>query len=194
MKIHRDFSQAGHNTEPSDAAKFIWLAILTLAGVGGSLVISCIAPFVALAVALAGTVRLTLALRAMIVIWLANQLIGFSLFNFPRTANTILWGFAIGMAALLTTSVASLAMNRLRRLSIFVRLTLAFGLGFVGYQGTLMLASLVLGGQETFMPAVIAQVLVVNAAWLAGLIILNELMSVLARRLIGKMPRLIKAW
>ena len=46
-----DFSQT-----PSAAANFVWLGILTLAGLGGSLVISCVTPFVALAVALAGTV------------------------------------------------------------------------------------------------------------------------------------------
>jgi len=193
MKMRIDSMQTAQDAaEPSDAAKFIWLTILTLAGVGGSLVISCIAPFVALAVTLAGTVRLSLALRAMSVIWFANQLIVFSFFNFPRTANTFLWGVAIAAAALLSTSVTSLAINRSRRLSIFVRLALAFGVGFVSYQGTLMLASLALGGRETFMLAVIAQIFVVNAAWLAGLVGLNELMSILGNRLIGKMPRLLK--
>jgi hypothetical protein len=103
-------------------ANFLWLAILCVVGVGGSLVISCVAPFVALAVALAGTVRISLALRVMSVIWFTNQLIGFCFFHFPRTANTFLWGFTIGGAALLSTWVASLAINRARPSSMIARL------------------------------------------------------------------------
>jgi hypothetical protein len=179
--------------EPSDAAKFIWLAIVTLAGLAGSLAISCVAPFIALAVALAGTVRLSLALPAMSVIWFANQLIGFSFFHFPRTANTFLWGLAIGVAVLFSTSVAGVTMHRSRQWQVFAQLALAFGLGFVSYQGILMLASLILGGEETFAPPVVAQIAVINAAWLAGLIVLNELLSLVAKRFIGRMPRLLKA-
>src|SRR5215831_10258064 len=101
MKMRIDSMQTAQDAaEPSDAAKFLWLMILTLAGVGGSLVISCVAPFVALAVALAGTVKRSRALLVMSIIWLANQLIGFTLFHFPRTTNTFLWGLVIGAAVL----------------------------------------------------------------------------------------------
>ncbi len=61
--------------ESSPGADFLWLAVLALAGLGRSLVLACIAPFVALAVALAGTVRLVAALRAMTITWLANQFV-----------------------------------------------------------------------------------------------------------------------
>ena len=97
---------------PTTTANFLWLAILALAGLGGSLVISCVTPLVALAVALAGTVRLTVALRAMIAIWLTNQFLGFAFLHFPRTSNTFLWGVVIGVAALLSTLVASIALRR----------------------------------------------------------------------------------
>ena len=77
---------------PGTAANFLWLAILALAGLGGSLVISCVTPFVALAVALAGTVRLTVALRAMIAVWLTNQFVGFAFLHFPRTLRHVSLG------------------------------------------------------------------------------------------------------
>ena len=186
-------TRAQNTAVPSDWANFLWVAILCVAGVGGSLVISCVAPFVALAVALAGTVRLSLALRAMSVIWFTNQLIGFCFFHFPRTANTFLWGFTIGGAALLSTWVASLAINRARPSSIITRLTLALGVGFFSYEGTLVVAALVLGGVETFAPATVAQLALVNAVWFGGLIALNELISILGKSLIGEMPRLVKA-
>jgi hypothetical protein len=179
-------------TALSDRGDIVWMATLSLAGIGGTVVISCIAPFVALAVVLAGTVKQRRALLVMGLIWLTNQLIGFTFFHFPRTANTILWGLVIGAAALLSTSVASLVLNRPPRLPIFVRLTLAFVVGFVSYQGCLVLSALVLGGAETFAPSIIFQIALTNVVWLAGLIVLNELMSILAGPLAGRVPRLVK--
>ena len=51
------------NNRPLDTANLVLLVILVLTSVAASLVISCVTPFAALAVALAGTVRLPTALR-----------------------------------------------------------------------------------------------------------------------------------
>ncbi len=194
MITHIDSMQStDHAAGPSDAANFIWLVMLALASVGGSLIISCVTPFVALAAALAGTVRLSLALRAMTIIWLTNQLIGFVFFHFPRTTNTFLWGFATGGAALLSTMIAASAIKRARAVSIFGRLALALALGFATYEAVHFAAALFLGGRETFSLAIIAQLGLVNVAWLLGLIALNELMSILCKSRIGIIPRLAKA-
>src|ERR1700676_3626280 len=96
---------------PSFMASFIWMMILTLAVIGGTFALSCVTPFAALAVALAGTVGVRASLRIMGVVWLANQGIGVGFFHFPRTANTCLWGVAIGGAALATIIVASVVMK-----------------------------------------------------------------------------------
>ncbi len=183
-------AQAG---EPTAVANFVWILILTLAGIGGSLVISCIAPFVALAVALAGTVRLAAAVRAMTAIWLANQFIGFVFFHFPRTPNTVLWGLAIGAAALVSTVIAANVMKRATAAPILARIGLAFVLGFAAYEGGLFVAALSLGGVETFSPAIIAQIALSNVIWLIGLVALNELLSVLCKPWLGITPRLLNA-
>ncbi|SRR6266542_311574 len=179
--------------EPSGAANLIWLASLVLAALGGSLLISCIMPFVAFAVALAATVRLRLALGAMTVIWLINQLIGFVFYNFPRTTNTVLWGVAIWGAALLTTMIASSVVRRTRELSIFARLVFALVIGFATYQVALCGAALFLGGRETFSLAIVMQLGFMNLAWLIGIGVFNELMSILCKSWIGVMPRLVRA-
>ena len=181
------------SAEPSDFANFIWLTILTLAGVGGSLIIACVTPFVALAVACAGTVRLAVALRAIAVVWLANQLIGFVFFHFPRTANSVGWGLVTGAAALLATLVAATVIRSARPLSILLRLALAFAFGFAAYEATHFGAALFLGGRETFSLVVIKQLGLVNIAWLIGLVLLNEVISILCKSWIGPMPRLAKA-
>lgn len=183
-------AQAG---EPTAVANFVWILILTLAGIGGSLVISCIAPFVALAVALAGTVRLAAAVRAMTAIWLANQFIGFVFFHFPRTPNTVLWGLAIGAAALVSTVIAANVMKRATATPILARVGLAFVLGFAAYEGGLFVAALSLGGVETFSPAIIAQIGLSNVIWLIGLVALNELVAVLCKPWLGITPRLLNA-
>jgi hypothetical protein len=178
---------------PTTAANFVWLVILALGGLGGSLAISCVTPFVALAVALAATVRLAVALRAMIAIWLANQFIGFAFFHFPRTPNTLLWGVAIGGAALLSILTASIALKRAPLWPTAARLGLAFLLACAIYEASLFIAALFLGGSETFSPSIITQICLVNLAWLTGLVALNELLSMTCQRWLGAIPRFAKA-
>lgn len=178
---------------PSTAANAVWLVILTLAGLGGSLGISCITPFVALAVALAGTVRLAVALRAMLAIWLLNQLIGFTFLNFPRTPNTFLWGLAIGAAALLSTVAAASLLKRTATFPTITGLSFALLFGYAVYESTLFVAALFLGGVETFAPAIIAQIGFVNVVWFVGLAALNALVAVLLKPWLGPAPRLARA-
>jgi hypothetical protein len=178
---------------PSSAANFVWIVILTLAGVGGSLVISCVTPLVALAVALAGTVRLALALRVMIAIWLTNQFIGFAFLHFPWTAFTLRFGAAIGIAALLSTFVAGTVLNRAASLPAFARLGLALLLGYLAYEISLFVAALFIGGLTMFSPAIMAQIALSNFVWLAGIVVLNELVAVLCKPWVGVTPRLVSA-
>jgi hypothetical protein len=180
------------SAEPSPLASLVWIVILTLAGTGASLVISCTTPFSALAVALAGTVRLRAALRAIIAIWLTNQFIGFVFFHFPLTPNTVLWGVASGGAALLSTFVSATVLKHTTPLPAVTRLGLALVLGFALYEACLLVAALFLGGVETFSPAIIARLGFINAVWLMGLFALNELVAVLCKSWIGMTPRLAK--
>ena len=177
---------------PGNAASIVWLVILAVASVGGSLVISCVLPSVALAVALAGTVQLRVALRAMIAIWLTNQFIGFVFLHFPRTPNTVLWGLTIGGAALLSTVVAGRTIKHAASLPTLARLGLALLLAFAGYEASLFVGALFLGGAETFSPRIIAQIGFVNLLWFVGLVALNELVAALCKTWFGIMPRLAK--
>ena len=193
MIIRNSSTQSfGASSHPSDFTNFVWIVILTLAGVGGSLVISCVTPFVALAVALAGTVQLRVALRAMIAMWLTNQFIGFVFLHFPRTPNTVLWGLAIGGAALLSTVVAECAIKHAASLPTLARLGLALLLAFGGYEASLFMAALFVGGVETFSTTIIAQIGFVNLVWFVGLVALNELVAALCKTWLGIMPRLVK--
>jgi hypothetical protein len=174
-------------------ANLIWIMILTLAGVGGSLMISCVTPFVALAVALAGTVRLTVAVRAMIAIWLTNQVVGFAFLHFPWTAFTLLWGVALGVATILTTFAAAFVLKRAASLPVLAPLALALVVGFVVYEAFLFAVAFFLGGVETFSPALIGHIGLSNLAWFAGIIALNESLTLARRPPLGLIPRLVRA-
>lgn len=179
---------------PSFMANFVWLLVLTLAAVGATVALSCVTPFTALAVALAGTVGLGAALRVMIAVWLANQVIGFGLFHFPRTPDTFLIGIAIGAAAVVGTICAWLVLNQMRSQPLLLRLGAAFVASFATYELALLAAVVFLGDLETFRPAIVAELGLVNLVSLFGMIALNEILAAVCRPWLGRIPRLIRSW
>ena len=180
--------------ETTSRARLIWTMILTIAAIGTSLALSCVTPFAALAVALAGTVGLRASLRAVAIVWLANQFVGFVFFHFPLTANTFLWGVVIGIAALLTTILAAIVMKYASSSTAVVRLSVALLASFVVYELVLLIAAIFLGSLETFRPSIVAQLAFINAASLLGMIVLNELAAAIGKRWVGKMPRLARSY
>jgi hypothetical protein len=178
---------------PSFMASFIWVMILAVAVIAGSLALSCVTPFAALAVALGGTVGLRASLRTMTLVWFTNQIVGFGFLHFPRTANTFLWGVAIGGAALLTTIVASVVMKYGSSWVTPLRLGIALLLSFGVCEMTLLGAAVLLGGLETFRPAIVAQLALINAVSLVGIVVLNEVATALCKPWLGRIPRLVRS-
>jgi hypothetical protein len=161
----------------SSLGSMLWPAILAVAAVGGSLALTCVAPFAAFAVAAASTLRLRSALCTMAVIWLANQAVGFGALGYPWTLNTVLWGLAIGAAALLATLAASEALGRFRSSAGWLRLPLAFGTAFVVYEVTLMAVVPILGSGDVFAPALLGRLALIDAAWLSGLVLVHAVLA-----------------
>ncbi len=179
---------------PSFMASTIWLLILALAAVGATVALSCVTPFAALAVALAGTVGLRTSMCVMIAVWLANQIIGFGLFHFPRTPDAFLIGIAIGAAAVLGTIAAWFILNRMQFRSVLLRLGLALLVSFGVYELALLAPVAFLGDLETFRPAIVAELGLVNAVSFVGMIALNEVVAAVCRPWLGRIPRLVPSW
>lgn len=180
--------------ETTSRARLIWTTILTVAAIATSLALSCVTPFAALAVALAGTVGLRASIRAVAIVWLANQFVGFVFFHFPLTANAFLWGIVIGIAAGLTMVVAAIVLKYASSSTAIVRLSVALLASFMVYELVLFVAAIFLGGLGTFRLSIIAQLAWINAASLVGMILLNELAAVIGKRWVGKMPRLARSY
>ena len=75
-----------------------------------------------------------------------------------------------------------------------LRLGVALVVSFGFYEMTLLGAAVFLGGFETFKLAVVAQLALVNAVSLVGLVVLNELAAALCRPWLGRIPRVVRSW
>jgi hypothetical protein len=177
----------------SSAARLTWMVILTIAVIGATFALSCVTPFAALAVALAGTVGLRASLRVATAVWFANQVIGFVFFHFPLTTNAFLWGFAIGVAVLVTTTVAAVAVKYAASAPAPLRLGGALLVSFAIYELTLLAAAVFLGGFETFVASIVGQLAWINAASLVAMAVLNEVAAALFKPQFGRFPRLARA-
>ena len=155
------------------------LALLAAAAVLLSLGLACATPFPALAALCAQTLTRRAAALAVGLAFLANQAVGFGWLGYPRTAPTLAWGLAIGLAALAGLAAAQgIARARPRAATtgaVAASVGLAgLGAAFLAYEAVLALAALVLpGSAEAFAPAVLGRILLINVAAFAGLAALD---------------------
>ncbi|ANL66299.1 hypothetical protein AMC82_CH02664 [Rhizobium phaseoli] len=149
-----------------------WVAIIAGASVALSLVLACVTPFVALAAVSAVVLPRRVALRAVLLAWLANQAVGYLVLDYPQTFDGFAWGLAIGIAAFASLA-AALGVLRLAA-GLAVTMAGAFMAGFVAYEGVLFTATAVLpSGDGAFSAAVVAEVLLINSLAAIGLFCLH---------------------
>jgi hypothetical protein len=155
----------------------IWAAVLALTALLGSWALACAMPFAGFAAVSARTLRLRDALGTMAVIWLANQAVGFLVLDYPADAVTLAWGAGLGIAALAACVVASRVLTAalIGARPIWQRLPLAFVAAYAAYEAVLIATGLALGdGMETFSPAMVADIGMINALWFVGLAAVGE--------------------
>jgi hypothetical protein len=167
----------------------LWLAILVVATVGFSLVFACAAPFAAFGAAAALTLSRRDGLLGTVALWLTNQIAGYLIVGYPWTPNSVAWGPAIGIAAVLGTLTAQWTVRRLAEAGGLVRALAALILAFAVYEVAIFLVSAaLLGGVEMFAPPIVGQVFVTNVAALVGLYGLNRLGASLGLRRRAEAP------
>jgi hypothetical protein len=149
-----------------------WVAIVAASMIAFSFYFACATPLVAVA-ALAGS-RMSRKDGAMLIIaaWLANQLIGYLVLNYPRTWDSYAWGATIGVASLLAGLAAAGAARSVRQwwLSACAALIAAFSV----YEGALFAATVGLPScAGAFSPSVIARILAINAGAMVSLVAIH---------------------
>ena len=154
----------------------VWLGFLIIASMASNFVFACATPFAALATVSVMTLALNEALCFMLMVWLANQLVGFSFLGYPHTLDSLLWGAAIGAGAMAATLVARMTVVRCKAIGHEFRLAIVFAAAFVAYELMLVLAALTpLGGLNEFTFQILWQVFSVDAVALMVLCGLNRL-------------------
>lgn len=150
-----------------------WPILLIAVSAISTLGFACVTPFAAFAALAAAVLPIRPALACVLGVWFANQVIGFTALGYPWTLDTLLWGLAIGAAAVAATALASVALENLTR-NVFVGT--AVGLTFVVYETGLFVVSFALGGGESFTASIIGQFGLLNLVWAAGLLAMRELL------------------
>lgn len=156
-------------------APLFCFALLTMSCALASFAFACATPFAAFAVVAAAMLPLLPAVTVVTGVWLVNQMIGFSVMHYPVDANTITWGFVIGLAALAATVVSVLVLHVLRRSGTALALAAALVGAYGAYELVLFAATPFLGGAGDFTAAIVARLGLLSAVWLIGLVAVCEI-------------------
>ena len=160
--------------EPRQAPLFCFV-LLTVSCVLASFALACATPFAAFAVISAAMLPLRPALLVVTGAWLVNQGIGFGALHYPIDGHTMLWGVAIGIAALAATAMSAAILRWLPQNSTLLVLTFALVGSYGVYEVALLAATPLLGGADSFTAAIVARIGVLNAVWVIGLVAACEI-------------------
>ena len=155
--------------------KPLWIALLVLASVVFSLGFACAIPLAAFAAIAALTLGKRDAFALVGAVWLANQIAGFAINDYPLEPSTFAWGAALGTVALASTLAAQWVKDRLPR-GGGANAAGAFLAAFAVYEGSLFAISLVVGsGLSNFAPSIVRRILAINFIAFAALYLFHRL-------------------
>ncbi len=153
----------------------LWLALLVAASAAFSFVFACATPFAAFGAAAALTLTRRDAMRLTVAVWLASQVLGYTVLKYPWTANSFAWGAVLGAAAVLTTVAARGVARRLAGASDGVLALATLLAALMVYEGMLFAVAMAwLGGTENFTLPIVGRIFAVNVAVLIGLSALHR--------------------
>lgn len=156
-----------------------WVSAVVLAGIGGSYLFACATPFVATAGIAALTMHWVDGVVTVLLIWLANQAIGFGVLDYPWTLDSLAWGIVLGLASLTALgAAAAFASPRPVRLGY----SLPFVAAFAGYHLVLYEAGTWLNADpSSFSLSALRQAFVVNVLAFMALLIVHAAVRALGR-------------
>lgn len=167
MNIH-DSSQATLLTRLAWLAAFLGATLILTLGLG------CEVPLIAFAALCGLRLARRHALLFVAAVWLTDELVGFTAWHYPMTAAGFGWAAAVGVGILAATWAAGLAGRRTAGVTRFIA---AFFSAFAVYEALLWVVDMAAGVRirEAFGPAVLGQVLAINGATFAGLLLVRAL-------------------
>lgn len=169
----------------SDATK-LWIGLLTVAALVSTLALACATPFAALAAIAAFHMRQRSGVAMLLLVWVASQAVGFGLLGYPCTLGTLVWGVALGTAAVAAVLAASHVDRRVAERGAAIRLGATFLIAFVAFKLIILLWSFGLGGTATvFAPHLLARQIAREAGFVIGLELLYRALTALGVPAVG---------
>jgi hypothetical protein len=152
-----------------------WIATLTVATIASTVIFACATPFAALAALAALYMNRRDAFIVTGLTWATNQVVGYGFLNYPHSWDSFAWGVAIGVGAILATSVAQIG-NGLRGFGWVLTALASFAVAFAGYEIVLYAATTVLPSDASaFSLPVVLYVLKINIVAFGGLLVLQHI-------------------
>ncbi|MGK7932412.1 MAG: hypothetical protein AB4041_13405 [Microcystaceae cyanobacterium] len=130
-------------------------------------------PLVAFSVVAGNTLTRKKALISVMAIWLANQLYGFIIRQYPQTWEAFTWGIVMGVGTVCVTGLATLRPTFCNRFWGYC-LWLIFSLiaGSILYQGAIVMIAWLMGGQGLIY-SILWRIFLKNALWALGLSLIH---------------------
>ena len=165
------------NPIDSRLAPLFCVALLTVSCAVASFAFACATPFAAFAVVASALLALPSALLVVGAAWIVNQSIGFGALGYPHNTTTLLWGLAIGLAALTATVCAKAVLRAWTRPNTVIGLTSAVVAAYASYEVVLLAFTPALGGAGAFTATIVTRLGLLNVLWLIGLILVCMLLQ-----------------
>ena len=170
----------------------LWIGLMTIASTVTTLVLACATPFHALAALAAVRVRRNEGLLLIGAAWVASQLVGFCVLDYPKNSNSIAWSVALVMAAVGSLIVAQFSVAKLNGVHVIARLVVAYVAAYVGFKLVVLGWSFALDdGWAAFSAKILLRQFVRYGGILVGLVILHRLLEVAGVR--GVQPAAVHA-
>ncbi|MBF2055983.1 MAG: hypothetical protein IGQ45_01925 [Cyanobacterium sp. T60_A2020_053] len=156
----------------------IWFFSLLALGSFSNVVFTCALPLVGFGALASTSLSKSKAIITILLMWLVNQVIGFTMRDYPLDFSTFAWGVVILLGGLLATMFGLFRFERYSSsfrqylISIFASLMI----GYIAYQAMIWVGGAVLGGLHGFNLAVLWQVFSVNALWTIALMVVHNVL------------------
>ncbi|NJL91252.1 MAG: hypothetical protein HC916_16825 [Coleofasciculaceae cyanobacterium SM2_1_6] len=144
-----------------------WFLMLIVLATMSNVIYTCNVPLVGFAAISGITLTRRKAMLIIFTMWVVNQVLGFTMRQYPWTLSTFAWGGVMLLGAMLATVLASyLSHNKVKGLPSYLsQAGVSLVGGYVVYELIIWLAGFVLGGVSGFTLPILWQILISNGIW-----------------------------
>ena len=166
------------NAEKAISYSRLWEFLLITIGSASSIIYPHV-PLVGFAAISGVTLNRKQAIISSMIIWLFNQLYGFTLRQYPQNLESFTWGLVMGLGTLLVTIIATLKPKFIedKIWRYYLWLSASLVIGYVLFEGIILLsATLIVGSIHVLTVGILGRIFIKNIVWAIALTFLHSLL------------------